>query len=216
MARFSRKEFAEKCSMPPKTLEVYISRGKVICSGKFIDDTNLANADFVKKHLEKAKAKLKEEFDSGKMDEVREEVFIEKPVPQKSFLPNINTKSESKFTKYDYEKEKAALVNEKLSEEVEILKEKKQRIQGVTIPKEPVVLAFRFNFKNFSRTIKSAIENLVTRYEKNFTPEQFAAIRSDIVKEINHAQTIAVAQSKKNIAEIISMVMDKKEKGERE
>lgn len=216
MARFSRKEFAEKCSMLPKTLEVYISRGKVNCKGKFIDDTDLVNADFVKKHLEKAKAKLEDKLDSGKVDEAQEEIFIEKPTQQKSFLPNINTKSESKFTKYDYEKEKAALQNEKLSEEVEILKEKKQRLQGVTIPKEPVVLAFSFNFKNFSRTIKSGIENLLTRYEKNFTPEQFAAIRADMVKEINHAQTIAVAQSKKNISEIIAMTIDKKDVGERE
>jgi len=222
MALHPKKEFAEMCGMKSGDLSNYEKRGKVVYSGDYVDGSLSVNADFLEKHREKKAGKSKEVDEISKNSTIEESkhltsINVLPPVYPPQKIPDTKIKEPiQKFTKYDFEKEKASLINEKLIQEVEILREKKERIQGVNIPKEPVVLAFSFNFKNFARSIKVGVENLITRYEKNFTPDEFASIRAAIVKEINHAQTVAVAQSKKNIAEIIAMSADKKEAGERE
>lgn len=222
MALHTKKEFGDLCDKTTKELSVYASRGKIVYSGDYIDDSIQPNIDFLRRCLEKSKRKL--EGDVGGIDTPKEKIIerkekaliISAPIYRQPKTPNVRPSSDGDMSKYEASKLGEVLKNEKLAEEIDILREKKNKLQGVSIPKEPVLISFQYINKNMCRNIKVGLENLVTRYEKNFTHEQFAAIRTGIIKEINTAQKNAVEQSKKQIQEIIAISSTKKDVGERE
>jgi hypothetical protein len=223
MALHTKKQFAELVGKTTKEISVYESRGKVVYSGDYVDDSIQPNIDFMRRCLEKSKDKLSAELESTGVN-VKEVLNVEsnnkRVIAEPAFRtpkpPKVKAADEGGGSRYEASKLGEILKNEKLEEEIEILREKRNKLQGANIPKEPVVLSFQYINKNMCRNIKVGMENLITRYEKNFTPAQFADVRAAIVKEINHAQTNAVAESKKNIAEIILISSSKKEVGERE
>jgi len=219
MPLHTKKQFADLCGIKTGDLSNYQKRGKVIYSGEYVDDSIEPNISFLKKALDKKNGQQTRVIVKEETLPVTKELTtlnILEPKIRTPKTPNVKPPKEKEVTGYNLANEKVALQIENLELKNREMEEKINTKLGNTIPKEPVVLSFQYINKNMCRNIKVGIENLITRYEKNFTPAQFADIRAAIVKEINHAQINAVAESKKNIAEIILISSNKKEVGERE
>lgn len=228
MALHTKKQFAELCGIKTGDLSNYAKRGKVVYSGDYVDDTIQPNIDFLKKAADKAPRtftkpvaeSLPIEEKEVAMVEIKHESpsapKVEKPIFKQLLTKRVSKPKEESGSGYELGQNKLQLQIENLELKNRELEQKIDTRLGETIPKDPVVISFQYINKNMCVNIKTAIENLVTRYEKNFTPEQFAAIRTGIIKEINTAQKNAVEQSKKQIQEIIAISSTKKEVGERE
>lgn len=219
MPLHTKKQFADLCGIKTGDLSNYQKRGKVLYSGDWVDDSIEPNIYFLKKAQDKKNGQQVPETAKEETLPVTKElttINYSEPKFKTPKVPNVKPPKEKEATGYNLANEKVALQIENLELKNREMEEKINTKLGNTIPKEPVVLSFQYINKNMCRNIKVGIENLITRYEKNFTPAQFADIRAAIVKEINHAQANAVAESKKNIAEIILISSNKKEVGERE
>lgn len=219
MPLHTKKQFADLCGIKTGDLSNYQKRGKVVYSGEYVDDNIEPNISFFKKAQDKKNGQQVPETPKEETLPATKElttINYSEPKYKAPKTPNVKPPKEKEATGYSLANEKVALQIENLELKNREMEEKINTKLGNTIPKEPVVLSFQYINKNMCRNIKVGIENLITRYEKNFTPAQFADIRAAIVKEINHAQTNAVAESKKNIAEIILISSSKKEVGERE
>lgn len=219
MPLHTKKQFADLCGIKTGDLSNYQKRSKVVYSGEYVDDSIEPNISFLKKCLDKKNGQQVSETPKEETLPVTKELTtlnISEPKFRTPKAPNVKPPKEKNGGVYELSQDKILLQIENLELKNRELEQKLNVRDGATIPKEPVVLSFQYINKNMCRNIKVGIENLITRYEKNFTPAQFADIRAAIVKEINHAQTNAVAESKKNIAEIILISSSKKEVGERE
>jgi hypothetical protein len=227
MALHKQVDFALLCGVSKAYLSVNKKRGKIILSGDYVDDSIEPNISFLKKCLEKKQSEPEQEpepdndhANTEKANEhspaLPETPNVSKPVFKQTLTKKISEPKEKEIGGYELNQNKLQLQIENLELKNRELEQKIDTKLGETIPKEPVVIAFRYITKNICTNIKTSIENLITRYEKNFTPEQFAAVRAGIIKEINTAQTNASEQSKKQISEIVAISSTKKEVGERE
>lgn len=204
MALLSKKEFAEECSMRTKDLAVYISRGKVIVDDDGdIDTKNPINAQF-----RESKQMKKEPV---KADPVQKTASSPSNNSSKSLFPtHLNTYSE-----LEVEKKKKDI--EKITEEIAILKVKKDKLHGIVIPTDMVKVIFAQHTKSILVEFNNSLDKILTRISKRkgLTNDEQAEIRKELNEEINTAVDAAIEESKKGIKSIIEQFAEKRGKGER-
>lgn len=169
MPLYTRDQLADLCGMNKKTSRAYIStyikRGKIILSGDYIDDSVAANATFIQKELEKNKLRLEQEV------EETEEVKIKSPNVQAPSVPapKIPNVKDPAISVADYralEAQKKALDIEKIQEEIEILRVKKDKMHGVVIPTELVRIIFTQHSKAIVTEFKNTVDGIITKISK--------------------------------------------------
>ena len=217
MALHTKKQFSELCGLTTKLLSTYAGRGKVVYSGDYVDDTIQTNIDFLKKHRDKVDGRAAESVpDIPVTTKELTTLNVSEPKYKAPKAPKTSEPKEKSGGVYELSQDKIQLQIENLELKNRELEQKLNIRDGLSIPKEPVLIAFKYLTKNISTSVKNDVENLITRYEKCFTSQQFADIRKGIVKAINHANGVAVEQCKIQISEIILVSSNKKEVGERE
>jgi len=202
MSLHKRKDFERIAGINSAFLTTYIKRGKIIVNEDgYIDDSVRENAEFLYSRI-------------GESTEKR--AVITEPV-KKTQSSQVVLKADYR-SKFDLETSKKALDIEKTSEEIEILKIKKQKLQGEVIPTELVKVIFKQHSASITTSFKNGIENLILELSKskNMTRTEVAEIRFRMTDIINEAVLESIGMSKKMIKNIIAEYSEKKDVGERE
>jgi len=218
MALHTKKQFAELCGLTLGNLSNYATRGKVIYSGDYVDDTIEPNISFLTKWGNKNKSKLESENEIAEIPEVQEVAFNDKKTKLLNIAdPEIKTKRPNvREAKVPGESRQEVLKNELLIEQIELARQKKEKNLGLTIPFDLATQSGATAFKQAFIQIKNVLDKRLNRWSDTFTPEQLAKERSETLKEINQAILTAIEAGEKSMQEIILLSSNKKEVGERE
>ena len=213
MALYKRKEFYQKCGVSKAYLTTYIGRGKVILTGKMIDDYLPENAYFMKIRLDKMAVKGQEEGLS-----VLEKPS--KPLTDKDIngLEDSNLKENEDGSLYKLSLEKKQLDIERAKEEIEIARLKKEKLSGDLIPTDLVRIVFATHSKSITIHFHQAVENLISQIAKQagLDRKQIAKIRGSLIEIINKGVKNAGITSKKDLKNIVAEYSQKRGRGERE
>lgn len=185
----SRKELADLCGMRQQALGSYIKRGQLVLTpaGK-VNLRNHINAFFFEKHSKEPKQTSKK----GGTD--KDEKTIQA-----------------------LEKEKKALDIQKISEEIEILKIKKEKASGLVIPTEMVKDLFARHNKSIITEFENTADKILTMIsaKSGLGNKEIALYRKMFKDEINASLKEANEATKNGIGEIINQFSEKRLPGER-
>jgi hypothetical protein len=207
MPVFTIKEVAEMCSMEPKNIHTYISRGKLIKrKDGLIDDTKQVNKEFLckykvwdKSEIEKcASAKLIEIKPNRKEQKLSKE---EKPFKQKPASEKEDGEIPEHFKAFVSANELNKLKAEKLREEIEILKLKNKVQSGDLIPISAAENVTSVHFNSITAIFFNAIDNEISDIcnELGVERERLTAIRGKLRQILNLNVIKAKEKSKKDL-----------------
>lgn len=212
MALHTKKQFCELCKFAPRELSVYKKRGKVIIENDFIDDTNPINQEFIFKRQQQLEK-------SNQVSPVVPELkVIQSPPPQNKIKKTISVGDlETQLSWKELDSAKKSLDIEKITEEIEILKVKKDKLHGAVIPTEIVKIIFGQQFKSITAAFHNGADNYLVELAKlkDLNREEMAIIRGKLIEIINKAVNDSVDESKKMIKNIVSEYSEKKDVGEK-
>lgn len=218
MALHTRKQFSELCGMSgTPELSVYISRGKIIMSGDYVDDQQLQNKDFLMKREAKRNPKPAEPVQKQpKSPPIR---IIKDPIIPTPKAPNVQKPdiSDAEVGIYDLEKQQKALAIEKIKKENELLDVKIAKAHGESVPTDLIKSLIAQHSKAMSAAFYNAADNLLARFGKKYKviPDDVAAYRGDIVDIINRATVDSIEDSRAALNEIVNEYSAKRGVGER-
>jgi len=202
MAKYKQVEFAELCGIPRTSLPPYIKSGQVIVEDKEIDEGNAVNQMFLQKC--RAKTLLKKSNNSEQNTVETSNNSQENTISE----ARNKVKNKRKGGGSDYGSiliEMNELKNEKLLEEIELLKKRNMKMDGESIPTELVRNLFSIYGKGITNAQQSFSENWLTKFSKlkGLSSSEMAEMRGQMIKGLNDIVIKAQAESKKQIGNII-------------
>lgn len=216
MAFHTKKQFCALCEIKTRELSVYVKRGKVILSGDLVDDTIEINQQFIYSRSKKSGSKTP---DPVVADPKNPGLTVIHSVENKKQIlkPTTPEDLEKKLNWQQLDLEKKKLDIEKTTEEIEILKVKKDKLHGAVIPTEVVKMLFAQQFKSVTAAFHLGADNYLMELAKlkGLNREEVATLRGKLIEIINVAISDSVTESKKMIVNIISEYSERKEVGEK-
>jgi hypothetical protein len=211
MALHKRTEFASLCGLSPGNISNYIKRGKIILSGDYIDDTIPENKTF----LDKRKGTIVKLEIEREEDEENEIPNVQRPNKKTPPAPNVSNTDEV-ATYLSLDRIKKALDIEKITEEIQLLKIKKEKLHGEVLPTQLIKTVFIQHSASITTSFKDGIENLLLEISKTkgLSRNETAELRGKMIKIINTSVNDAVSMSQKLVKSIVSEFAVKKEVGE--
>jgi len=205
MAKYKQIEFAELCGIKRGQVSVYVSRGKLIIEDELLDENNPINQMFIQKCLIKRKEEKYNEPEQNTVqisDSDEDNAILEHPKREKGKRKEGN----SDYAQQLIEMNK--LKNEKLEEEIELLKKRNMKMDGEAIPTVAVLSVISFFGKSYTDGTNQLMDNVLNQISqrKALTAAEHSEFRGMIIKGINEVATRANRESKKNIDNIIREV----------
>jgi hypothetical protein len=197
MATYSKREFADKCGMLSRALSVYVKRGKVVVGAdEMISDSDPVNKLFMEKQLSNPKRKVSAKSNVKSTKEAKS--------PKQSKEEQERSKKLSDRMDLDTEKQRMAV--RKMERETFLLEMQQQKLLGKLIPTDLVKALFGQHFKSVTITFKQAVDKLLTEFAKKAKMDRngVAEMRMELIAVINKAVEDGIAESKKNIENIVS------------
>lgn len=229
MAFHSRKEYAELAGLKDvKSLNAYVSRGKIIVSGKFIDSENLENKEWltkqrIKRGLDEEVAVVRKVISKPKPAPTPKEKSVptkSKPSkgPSEEFIapePNIETDPD-KMTKADLELEIKRTELKKKLKEVSLLSIKEDKARGEVVPTELVNSLIREMSEAMKIAYMDGMENytVVVARQKKMTTAEEAAIKSHFTGLINETLKRQTYVAKRGLKNVVKAYQEIRSKGE--
>lgn len=195
MALHSKKEFAELCGMPSKSLSVYISRGHVLVGeNDQIDDKNPVNAAFREKHG--ARAGRKQPKASG------DKSSSGTPKRDEGFIQTMRDKTE------------AELENKRVNNDLKRLELKKK--MGQVVPTEDVKRLFVMHSENIKGAYVEASDNLIVIFgnKGGLNATDISEMRKKFVDLVNGAIDKAIAGTKGRLQALVAEFSEKRGVGQ--
>ena len=221
MAFYTRPQFCKLCNISQAHISVYVNRGLIVLSGKYIDDTIPVNADFIRKRQDKEATpeKVKERAAKITVKETEytpETVFIPPPAYIPPRAPDPQEPPEY-TSKYDLETDQKRYAISKLRTEIEILEAKKAKMHGDVIPVDLVSDIFSQHHKYIMVEFNNAAERIITRLAKKFglTNQDVSSMRGEITEETNIAAEQSLDQSQKAVLELVAEYSDSRGRGDK-
>lgn len=210
MAIYSRKEFATKCGMATNELSVYISRRKVVVVDDTIDTANQLNFTFFTKKQQNNEA----------TENITRQQEINKTQTQETGKPKTRNKPRSESDQdyfFQLEQEQKEIQIEKAKQEVELLKIKTEKAQGVVIPTDLVKIIFSQHTKYMLVEFNNAADKMTLDISKKYglSNAQTAELRKQLTSELNKAADKSIDESKKNIKGIVEEYTERRSIGEK-
>lgn len=212
MAFHTKKQFCVLCVIESRELSVYKKRGKVVLVNDLIDDTNPINQEFIFKRQEQF---AKKDLVASNVPELK---VVTLPSPQTKIKKQVSVLHlETQLSWKELDSAKKALDIEKITEEIEILKVKKDKLHGAVIPTEIVKMIFAQQFKTVTAAFHNGADNYLVELAKlkDLDREEMAIIRGKLIEIINKAINDSVDESKKMIKNIVSEYSERKDVGEK-
>jgi hypothetical protein len=203
MALFTKAEFSRACGVSTGYIAMNISRGKITLSGDYVDDSIRDNSEFLLKCKSKAGKK---------------EVTEVEPVQVKPGTPAKQRQARPLQPENGgLEAAKTSHQIEKLQQEVEILKVKREKLHGQVVKTEDVKVLFSQHTKSILVEYSNSVDKIIVKIakRKSLTNEEVAEIKKELIEEINLATDRALDETKKNLRNLISEFSQQKEVGER-
>jgi hypothetical protein len=223
MALHSKVEFSALCGFEVNALAVYIKRKKVIVrEDGMIDDKQRDNTEFLKRRAATIASK------SAKAEPVPDKKKKPRPEPEgdddePEFTVNRRAAPKEKkdiqdHDRYDLELVQKKMAIEKAAEEIEILKVKKDKLQGSLIPTDLVRALIVTHSESLKLSYSEACENLIVIFggKKQLSTQEIADMRKELARVINTAMDRAVEASKKTLKTIVREYSEQKGRGEKE
>lgn len=214
MPLHTKPDFCTLTGIKPKDLSIYVKRGKVVLSGDLVDDTIKENIDFIKKRAARMVESVSEKTTSVTED-------------HKNVSPNYssiktyiheNRHEAPALGIVELEKIKKVLDIDKITEEIEILRKKNEKLAGESIPTDLVKVVFAQHSKSIATSFHVAADNFLMDISKKHDIDrvELAKLRGILIKKINEAIDKSIEDSKKQIYNIVVQYSDKKQQGEKE
>jgi hypothetical protein len=203
MALHTKAEFSRACGVSTGYIATNISRKKIILSGDYVDDSIRDNAEFILKCKQKA--------------EKRTAI----PVPESPKLPTSFNKKKALCDPPDgnggLEATKTTQQIEKMREEIEILKVKKEKLYGQVVPTSDIKILFAQHTKSILVEYSNSVDKILLKIakRKSLTNEEVSEIKKEMIDEINLATENALNESKKNLRNLITDFSQQRDIGER-
>lgn len=196
--RLSKAEFAKKTGIRTNHIATYVKRGAIVLNKKGeVDLQQEVNKKFYLDRLERQHVgvQTKSNDDTSNGEKSNELLGIR-----------------------ELERIKKSLDIQKTTEEVELLKIKKEKAQGLVIPLDLTKDLFSRNVKNMVVEFDSAADRILTMIasKHKLSNENVANYRGQIKKKINEAVDDTIKQTKKEISLIINEFAEKRAIGEKE
>lgn len=231
MAWHTRKEFAVLAGYPEegtkwKAINVYIKRGKVVCSGELIDDQFHKNKEWL--NLVRAKNGLPAFGEDKKSKDVFSDApEIKEPLDFPDSAPEIKLpissnggglisgRSGGSLVQLENEIKRADL--EKKQQDIKLLKIKEAKMKGELIPTDLVQRLIREMSEAMKIAYMDAIENytvVISRQKKLSTKEE-SDIKSHFTRIINDTLSRQTSVAKKGLKNIVSEYQEVRSRGEK-
>lgn len=206
MAFLNRQEFAKRCGLPTNALSVYVSRGKVVYSGEFIDDSIEPNKTFLAKRIDK----------NADQVEITEGPEIVKTENSNTTPPKIK-KATGDASFLVLEKRLKGLDADKREKEIEKLELQIAKLNGESIPTELAKMVIVQLSKSYMTAMVQNNESIITEMAaiKGFSSKEVAELRGKNIKTVNKFNDKVLTESKKMIESIVNKYSDTRGKGER-
>jgi hypothetical protein len=203
MALHTKKEFAALCGLPTKNLATYIGRttGVHVVVGKndLIDDTNPANAHFLKRRqgLRKTGDPRDLPADSGEK--------VTKTSKKGAKSEKNGTKPENADDMHGLNMRKVALDIEQKEQEKQIRDAQIQKLHGKLVPTDQVKALFSMHFRNVTVSFNQAINVIISEMgqKAKLNVNQLAEVRHAATKAINNAVETSTENSKKDLQNLV-------------
>ena len=212
MPRYSKKEFIDLCFITHATLSMNIKRKKVIPNSHDEIDTALAiNNDFLLKYIEKNKQRIlnpnskKKKGKSNKIPTPSAPLPVSPPVKQRDVTPEDLAIEANAVAVYDLDKQKKLLEIEKLENENKISKIKLDKMNGVVIPTDLVMVLFGQHSKSLTTAFHQAAENFVVSMAQSYGVDKKsqAKMRGDLIAVVNKAIEDSLEISRDGIDNVV-------------
>jgi hypothetical protein len=233
MPRYSKSEFKDLCFITHATLSMAVKRNKVIPNTNSEIDTSLQiNQDFLEKYIEKQRIKVLKLSSDYKEPEPEPEVNImpryKNPPPppkpktirtpkaplQKQKAPKVTKREISKedeviekkaIARHDLDTIKKELEIEEKETSIAINKIKLDKLNGVVIPTELVMILFGQHSKSITTAFHQAAEKYIVLMGKNYGADKKAQarMRGDLIVVVNKAIEDSLEISRNGIKNIV-------------
>jgi len=193
----TRKQFVEETGISSTHINTYANRGKIVLTrdGQ-IDLANPVNKKFVAHR------------------KARQEVTEDKVAEKKG---KSDKGTETLLAIRELERIKKSLDIQKTTEEVELLKIKKEKALGLVVPVDLTKDLFSRNMKYVVVEFDNATDHILTMVSSKYklSNDDVASYRGQIKKRINEAIKDAVSQVKKEIDIMVDEFSEKRSAGEK-
>lgn len=196
--------------IPTNALAVYVSRGKIVLSGDYVDDSIPHNLAWLNK--QKIKRGL---IDDRKDHRSPDRPNVERPV-YKTSDPNVGAANNARFPRIVDPLDQ--LRGEKLVEETELLKIRKEKLKAQLLPIEII----KPLFIQFSKSITTAFHNeletmlIEVSHKSGMSNEQMSEMRHRFVQVINQGIDEGIAMTNQGLKNIIAEYSEKRGVGQSE
>ena len=222
MSFHPRKQFADMTGLTPGNLSNYITRGKVILSGDFIDDTIPVNIEFIKRRKElmlnkKTKRKPPAKTKTQKPDN---------PSKPNIQAPAVNLEAVDIPGADDFKDvgEDPSLQTQKTEADIERIKTvtelNRMRIakqEGELLPTELMLPIIKQMAIGLTSAFKNAAETLIIEisHKKKLTADESADLRKRLTYVINSSVNDGVDEAKMNTDRIVTDFSKSRTAGQR-
>lgn len=205
MAYFRKSDFAKKVGTTTGNLANEAKRGKLVYSGKYVDDQHPLNKEYIKHRRELLKKK-------GKKIDTKV-----KPIPlnqiKKADLVDDSPVSITKQAELKMLKDEQDIRRKQLAADLAELEY--QRKIGSSIPTELVEQVISLMGQEFLNSFNNAASALLDEisHRKKLKPKERAELKGRLVEIINDAQSNAVTQAQMNVDNIVKSIQHGKKTG---
>ena len=214
MPLLTKKEFANLCNMPTKSLAIYIQRGKVISKNEYIDANLDANQSFIQKYS------VKKEDRVAPIPIIKEkkEVVVKTITPAlENYIENILVTQKSEGQSYtESERQLKYLDTLKREKEIERLQIDIDKKKGVVVPSDLIKPIFLQHNQYIITEFKNAADEIIRIFskKKSLSVNEVAEIKGEMVSCINLSVDKASLASINSIDNIILDYSQTKQVGE--
>lgn len=211
MALHTRLEFANLCGWDKtNALNSYITRGKVVVSGKYIDDSIQENIDFIKYHQEQNGVKSTTQVLANTSQD-QTQIQTQTPQKKKQTEPKVDKPAKGESF-YELDRIKKQLDIEKTKEQTEILKIQKDKMKGMYIDYDTVLSLLVIHSESIRSAWEAGMEDFIIKFSAmNKLPrEQLVELKKEFTITGNMATKRFVENSKAVLRRVKNVLANEK------
>lgn len=213
MALYKRAEFEKLCGITTSNFKTYLDRGKIVMdSNGMVDDTVEQNRFFLQKRRERLE-------NSVEIKEKQAETPAKKPVKKAKSEPTSDDPESysKKSDMYILETDQKKLQIQKTTEEIELLRIRREKLNGQLIPTDLVKPLFTQLSKSITSSFHEGADAIlvIIAKKKGLSREESASFRKDLIGIVNESVRRATKEVSESVKHIVEEYSNKREAGEK-